>query len=692
MTSRAANRTTILVLLTTLLCSLWGFFCYWAVSGHQRALESNRLQLEQLTSAVEEQTLRLFKLLETSLMVSNRWLADHPGPDPDDDAGFISLVDGLRRASGNLIDVRMVTRDGGLHYIPKRSLTALADVSDRDYFLAQQDPATRGLFVGRAVLSRYTGKWGIPLSIPAEGDGDIAVLFGFIELERFAPLHEPQRFKPSGSISILRSDGMFLSRTPFDPAIVTRSLADTSDFTEHLAKDDRGVYLTDSAATDGVARIVSFRHLKDYPLIVAVSAGIDDVLAPWWSETRTLGVTLVVITIVTILLIVHLLRTMTATERAEREAEAARRRGEMILSSVGEGICGVALDGNTSFINPAASRMTGWGDDVIGRALHGVLHHRQTTGTPFARDDCAVCRTLEDGKTRHVADEVFWRRDGTTFPAEYTVTGIRQDGDVTGAVMVFRDISERLQTEQILLKRTEELARSNTELEEFASIASHDLRQPLRAISGYLTLLERNNASQLDAEGREFLGFARTGAEQMSHLISDLLDFAHIGRSGHAPEPIDLRQALDGALGNLGPAIGESGATIEIRGDWPHIDGVPSEILRLFQNLIGNAIKYHAEDRPPVVRIGAKRRARGWEISVSDNGIGIAADQYDRIFGIFQRLHGTPQYEGTGIGLAACRKIVERHGGQIWLNSEIDIGSVFTVFLPAETETAPMPV
>ncbi|HLN25013.1 MAG TPA: ATP-binding protein [Patescibacteria group bacterium] len=683
MTSRAANRITILVLLSTLLCALWGFFGYWAVSSRHRTLESNRVQLEQLTSAVKEQTLRLFKLLETSLTVSNRWLADHPGVDPGDDAGFISLVDGLRRASGNLIDVRMVTRDGGLHYVPKRSLTALADVSDRDYVLAQQDPASRGLFIGRAILSRYTGKWGIPMSVPAEGGGDIGVLFGFIELDRFVPLHEPQRLKPSGSISILRSDGVFLSRAPFDPDIVTRSLADNSDYTDHMAKDDHGVFRSDSAVTDGVKRIVSFGRLKDYPLIVVVSAGLDDVLAPWRSETRTLGATLAVITLASILLIAHLLRTMTATDHAERDADSARRRGDMILSSVGEGICGIDPDGTASFINAAATRMTGWGGEVIGRSLHGVLHHRQSTG-----DDSAITCTLDDGKARQVADEVFWRRDGSTFPAEYTVTGIRQDGHVTGAVMVFRDITDRLQTEQTLLKRTEELARSNTELEEFASIASHDLRQPLRAISGYLNLLERNNAGQLDAQGREFLDSARTGAQQMSCLISDLLDFAHIGRSGHTPEPVDLRKALDSALANLGPAIRDCGASIEIDGQWPSIDGVPSEILRLFQNLIGNAIKYHAKDRPPVVRIGAKRRARGWEISISDNGIGIPADRLDHVFGIFQRLHGTTEYEGTGIGLAACRKIVERHGGQIWLTSEVDTGSVFTVFLPVDSVPA----
>jgi nitrogen-specific signal transduction histidine kinase len=228
-----------------------------------------------------------------------------------------------------------------------------------------------------------------------------------------------------------------------------------------------------------------------------------------------------------------------------------------------------------------------------------------------------------------------------------------------------------------------ELARSNAELEQFAYVASHDLREPLRQISSFVTLLERRYGDALDGEAREFIAFASDGARRMDRLILDLLDYSRIGRHERPRIPQALADVVAEAQANLGIVIQDCAARIEVVGDLPTVSGDHTELVRLFQNLIGNAIKYREPSRPPVVTISARRDGQVLVVEVADNGIGIAREHFDRIFRIFQRLHSYGQYEGTGIGLAACRKIAEHHGGRIWLESEPGRGSRFFVALPS---------
>lgn len=229
----------------------------------------------------------------------------------------------------------------------------------------------------------------------------------------------------------------------------------------------------------------------------------------------------------------------------------------------------------------------------------------------------------------------------------------------------------------------EELARSNAELEQFAYVASHDLREPLRQVSSFVTLLERRYNDTLDDEGREFIGFARDGAKRMDNLILDLLDYSRIGRHERPHAQVDLAAVLDYGIANLRVAIDEAGARVRVVGDMPMVIGDQTELVRLFQNLISNAIKYRAATRPPQITLSACNDAQFCVVTVEDNGIGIASEHFERIFRIFQRLHGRGQYDGTGIGLASCKKIAEHHGGRIWVDSEPDRGSRFHVALPA---------
>ena len=242
------------------------------------------------------------------------------------------------------------------------------------------------------------------------------------------------------------------------------------------------------------------------------------------------------------------------------------------------------------------------------------------------------------------------------------------------------ELDERRRTEQLLAHYTEDLKRSNAELEEFAYVASHDLQEPLRMVASFTQLLARRYRGQLDKDADEFIGFAVDGANRMRSLIQDLLAYSRVGTQGKALTPTDCKVIFERALANLLPAIEESRARVT-SGPLPTVPGDEVQLVQLFQNLIANALKF-AGDQPPVISITAEEEADQWLFAVRDNGIGIAPEHQKRIFMVFQRLHHRSEYPGTGIGLAICKKIVERHGGRIRVESEPGRGATFFFTIP----------
>ena len=249
-----------------------------------------------------------------------------------------------------------------------------------------------------------------------------------------------------------------------------------------------------------------------------------------------------------------------------------------------------------------------------------------------------------------------------------------------GVFAAARDITARKKAEENLRKTMEDLEHSNRELEQFAYVASHDLQEPLRMVSSYSQLIARRYKDKLDSDGVEFIEFAVDGANRMQKLINDLLAYSRVSTRGRPPETTDAHAALGEAITNLGAAIEESGAFIT-NDDLPEVAADYSQLVHLFQNLLGNAIKFRG-DETPHIHVSAKRGRGEWVFSVKDNGIGIEPQYHDRIFIIFQRLHGRDEYSGTGIGLALCKRIVERHGGRIWLESQPGSGTVFHFTIP----------
>ncbi len=255
-----------------------------------------------------------------------------------------------------------------------------------------------------------------------------------------------------------------------------------------------------------------------------------------------------------------------------------------------------------------------------------------------------------------------------------------QQGAAVGIMGVSRDITDRKLSELELARKADELARSNAELEQFAYVASHDLQEPLRMVASYTQLLSRRYKGKLDAEADEFINFAVDGASRMQQLIQDLLSYSRVTTRGKALSLAPAETACSAAIGNLHESIKDSNASVNF-GPLPVVLADTTQLTQLFQNLIGNAIKYRNE-RKPEIQIAAKPDGKEWIFSIRDNGIGIEPQYFERIFQMFQRLHTRKEYSGTGIGLAVCKKIVERHGGRIWVESQPGQGSTFLFTFP----------
>lgn len=627
-----------------------------------------------------------------------------------------------------------------------------------------------------------------------------------------------------------------------------------ADFVSYLEKDGFDLVLADYTlpSFDGLSALaIAKERCPDLPFIF-VSGVMGEELA---IETLKSGATDYVLKSRLSRIVPAVRRALKEVEerserkKAEGAFEGLQRQNELILRSVGEGILGLDSGGNHTFVNPAAAAMLGYEmKELIGKSAHEIWHHSRADGSLYPEKDCPIYMSYKSGGVHRVRDDVFWKKDGRSFPVAYTSTPIVENGKLVGAVVTFRDITERKLTEEELkghrehleelveartselreineqlqqeiservrvekqvrliserleflltsnpaviytsgvdddfattfitrnvvevlgykpqelldtpsfwkdhihpedLRRlspelsrffeqgrhkmeyrfkckdggylwiydeaqlirdesgkpietigfmmdvtdhkraeeelkclTDELKRSNSDLQQFAYSASHDLQEPLRVVAGFVRLLEKRYKGKLDEKADEFIGYTIDGVKRMQMLVKDLLAYSQVGTKGKTFTPTSCSEALEQALFNLRAAIEESGVALTYD-PMPTVMADPSQLSRLFQNLIGNAVKFRSKE-PLKIHVSAEQKGNEWVFSVNDNGIGINPKDFERIFIVFQRLHNVEEYEGTGIGLSICKKIVERHGGRIWVESEIGKGSTFHFTIP----------
>ena len=375
-----------------------------------------------------------------------------------------------------------------------------------------------------------------------------------------------------------------------------------------------------------------------------------------------------------------------ASSRTLRERNASlhlsEQRWAMTLSSIGDAVIATNHLGQVTFMNPVAEELTGWTlAEAAGHSMKEVFNivneqTRQAVESP-------VDKVLEQGRIVGLANHtILIRKDGGEVPIDDSGAPIRdENGAITGVVLVFRDILERKQTEKALAEYAHKLEQSNHELENFAFVASHDLQEPLRKIEGFSKLVSEKAGNHLGETERDYLERLQLAAERMRKMIEDLLSLSRVMIQGQAFTTVDLNQVAGNVLEALDSRIQQTGGSVEID-RLPVVQADPTQMHQLFQNLIGNALKFRRPEERPVVRIKVCPLPEHWiEIRFEDNGTGFDMAQAGRLFQPFQRLHGRSEFEGTGMGLSICRKIIERHGGRITVDSQPGKGSTFSVYL-----------
>ncbi len=368
------------------------------------------------------------------------------------------------------------------------------------------------------------------------------------------------------------------------------------------------------------------------------------------------------------------IRDISVRKAAEVHLAQMEDRYRGLLEAAPDAMVVVNTTGEIVLLNVQAEKQFGYRrDELLGQPVTNIIP--EGFAERLIADDL---RSAEDALAQQIGtgiELIAQRKDGSAFPIEIMLSPLRS-AEGTLVTAAIRDISVRKKAAADLLQKVQELNRSNEELGQFAYIASHDLQEPLRMVASYTQLLSRRYKGKLDADADEFIAYAVDGASRMQRLIQDLLAFSRVGSKGKKLQNTSSEDALKIALANLREAIDESGALVT-HDPLPMVMADEIQLTQLFQNLVGNAIKYHDDKVPNVHITAARNEGPQWLFSVQDDGLGIDAQYFDKIFGMFQRLHKRDEFAGTGIGLAICKKIVERHGGNISVESQPGRGSTF---------------
>ncbi|MCA1907429.1 MAG: PAS domain-containing protein [Magnetospirillum sp.] len=473
----------------------------------------------------------------------------------------------------------------------------------------------------------------------------------------------------SGAIAVQNRDHVILARLPelAQAAPGTRMLDNPAN-KRHLTQGVEQSVHHEVTGPDGVSRLVVLRQANSFGLLVVVTVANGELMEPVWNTLIADSLFLIIVGGVVIVLGRFLGIRERQRQDAQEQVARARDYYMRVLDNLPVLIWRSDSIGRIDYVNGTLQGFTGSQDAELSRSIHP---------DDLGAWRAAAARRHKDGGSSELEYRLL-RQDGEyRWMHELAQPFPHQDGSFAGHLAACLDVTDARQAQ-------DKLTQSNAELEQFAYVASHDLREPLRMISSYMGLIERRLGDAAGDDLREFLAFAKDGATRMDKLILDLLQYSRIGRMSAPKSLLDMSECLALALTHLGGRIDESHAHICV-GEMPRVFASEDDMVRLFQNLIGNAIKYSRPDTPPHVAITCDREAGAWRFSIQDNGIGIDHGYFDRVFRIFQRLHGRDEHGGgSGIGLSICKKIVENHDGRIWVDSPgPGLGTTFYFTLPA---------
>jgi PAS domain S-box-containing protein len=567
------------------------------------------------------------------------------------------------------VDVQGVARASSVSNPTKQ-----ADASGRAYFIHHRDLPGNDLYITEISQSKITGLWVFFLTQRISApDGSFKGVIGIsLRMNRFDDLFGRLRLPADGSISIHRIDGAPLFRHPFTEEFA-RIKPGNLPRVAGMVEQGTGFH-EQVSPFDGKTRVLGYNVGRRYPILAVATVTSEGALAGWHrtlSWFTGLGVAALALGAILFLFSFRHLGSLEREARARHLSQTVDQNPNLIITTDPNGVI--------DYVNASFCNFTGYTpQEVIGRRP-SILKSGETPQEIY--DD--LWQTIQSG--REWRGEILnQRKDGSRFWASVVISPVLdEEGRIRSFVGQQEDISERKRIEARVTELVDELKASNQELEQFAYVASHDLRQPLRMITSYMGLLRKKLLPHFDQEASEYFTFATDGAKRLDRMIVELLEYSRIGKQS-TMEATDLNRVLADVLRSLEVSIGDGGARVGVTGKLPVVRGDFMELTRLFQNLLANALKYCSEDRSPVVDVSCRDAGREWILSVSDNGIGIHEDCLERVFGIFQRMVSREKYEGNGIGLAVCRKIAEHHGGRIWAESVVGQGSTFHIALPKE--------